>query len=77
MASQRPPLYQLKPDDRGPIVVVVSYTLASISVAFTIVRFSLAIHRGIAFKLDDAAYTFALVRQRLVFFIAVFGPVPF
>jgi hypothetical protein len=66
MASLRQPLYQLNPDNRGPTVIVVSYTLASISIAFTIVRFWLAIHRGITFRLDDATYTLAIVRQRLV-----------
>jgi len=61
MTGQRHPLYQLKPDDRGPAVIVVSYTLSSVSVAFTIVRFWLDNHRQIAFKLDDAAYTFAII----------------
>ena len=61
MAGERPALDPLSSEDTGGIVVVVCYSLASVSVLVTIIRFSLSTLRKIAFGLDDAAYVFANV----------------
>jgi hypothetical protein len=62
MAGERAPLNPLTPDDTGVIVVVVCYSLASVSVLVNIIRYSLSALRKIAFGLDDAAYVLANVR---------------
>ena len=62
MAGERDPLDPLTPDDIGVYVVVVCYSLASVSVVVTIIRYSLSALRKVAFGLDDAAYVLANVR---------------
>lgn len=62
MAGERAPLNPLTPDDIGVVVIVVSYSLASVSVVVTIIRYSLSVLRKVPFGLDDAAYVLANVR---------------
>jgi hypothetical protein len=62
MAGERRPLYDLSSDNKGPIIIIVSYTLASISILCAIIRFWLAIIRKIPFSLDDSTYLLANVR---------------
>jgi hypothetical protein len=63
MAGTRKPLYELTPDDRAPIVIVVGYTLLAISIVIIAVRFLHAAHRRIKFGLDDVTYLIANVRS--------------
>ena len=38
MSGSQPPFYELSPDDRGPIAVVVGYTFVLTAVLLTVIR---------------------------------------
>jgi len=61
MAGVREPLHSLTPTDRGPIVIVVGYSLLSTLALITISRFHLAAIRKIGFGYDDFTYCIASV----------------
>jgi hypothetical protein len=62
MAGERAPLNPLTPDEIGVAVIIVCYSLTSVSVMVTIIRYSLSAVRKVGFGLDDAAYVLANVR---------------
>jgi hypothetical protein len=62
MAGAHKPLFELTLDDRAPIVIVVGYSLVTISIVTVAVRFLHAAHRGIKFGLDDVTYLIGNVR---------------
>jgi hypothetical protein len=66
MAGVRKPLEVLTPDRKGPIIIIVCYSLASISITAAVIRFGLAVFRRIRFGLDDVTYILANVRLRLL-----------
>jgi hypothetical protein len=61
MAGERPALHPLTSDERGPLVIVIAYSLASIATLAAITRFSLAYTRKVSFGLDDATFLVANV----------------
>jgi hypothetical protein len=65
MSGTLPPLQQLTPDNRGPIVVVVAYIFVTLTVVFTTVRVVTfhTLKRG--FGLDDGYLSIAAVKTRI------------
>jgi hypothetical protein len=61
MAGERAPLHALTPEDRGSIILVVSYSLATVSVVIAVLRLALTLTRKIPFGFDDATYILANV----------------
>jgi hypothetical protein len=53
MSDELPPLHQLTPDDRGSIVIIVSYFLVSVTVVLFYIRYSLSTIHKLPYKLDD------------------------
>lgn len=55
------PLHRITPDDRGPILIVVAYSLVFVTILILLVRFGTAYHQGLRFRVDDATYLLATV----------------
>ena len=62
MAGVLQPLDELTEENTGPAVIIVIYSLASVTIGVTVIRFWLQRSRGIPFCLDDGAYVVANVR---------------
>jgi energy-converting hydrogenase Eha subunit E len=65
MSGQLEPFQDLTPENRGPIVVVISFCLIAITIYVAGVRFFLAYNHKLAFQLDDASFVAATVRTAL------------
>jgi len=62
MAGVLQPLDELTEENTGPAVIIVIYSIASVTIGVTVIRFWLQKSRGIPFCLDDGAYVVANVR---------------
>lgn len=62
MSGTLPPLQQLSPDNAGPIVVVVAYTLLSVTILFTTIRVITCHTLKRGFGVDDGYIVLAAVR---------------
>lgn len=70
------PLHRITPDDRGPVVIVVAYSLVFVTILILLVRFGTAYHQGLRFRVDDATYLLATafaVASSICFHLAVNG----
>lgn len=64
MAGQNAPFDHLTADNTGPAVIVVIYSLASVSSGIAVIRFWLQAIRSIPFGIDDGAYIVANVQPQ-------------
>jgi hypothetical protein len=57
------PLHRITPTDRGPILIIVAYSLIFVTILILLVRFGSAYQRGLRFRIDDGTYLLATVRS--------------
>lgn len=73
MAGERPPLDPLTAENTGAAVIIVIYTLVSISIGFVVIRFWLQAVHKIPFAADDGTFIVASVHNLLSLNLEVVG----